>query len=60
MKDIGYGRDYQYAHDRDDALVGHHHLPDELRDQRYYRPSDRGAEAAVAERLERARKARKR
>jgi putative ATPase len=59
MKDLGYGRDYEYAHDREEAQVAHHHLPDELRSKRYYEPTERGAEADIGERLKRTRKARK-
>jgi putative ATPase len=52
MAKLGYGRDYQYAHDAPDALVSQEHLPDALRGRVYYRPTDRGAEKEVAERLE--------
>jgi len=53
MKDLGYGRDYKYAHDYDGHVVAQQHLPDALRDRRYYEPSDEGAERAIKERLER-------
>ena len=52
MKDLGYGRDYQYAHDRPDALVLQDHLPPELVGQRFYRPTTRGYEAIIGDRLE--------
>ncbi len=52
MAKLGYGRDYQYAHDAPDALVSQEHLPDALRGRVYYRPTDRGAEKEVAERLQ--------
>ncbi|MBI2301680.1 MAG: replication-associated recombination protein A [Armatimonadetes bacterium] len=51
MKDLGYGREYRYAHDEEGALVEQQHLPDRLEGQRYYEPSDRGAEARIAARL---------
>ena len=51
MKDLGYGRGYQYAHDAPDARVEQEHLPESLRDRRYYRPVDRGLEAELARRL---------
>jgi putative ATPase len=51
MKKLGYGRGYQYAHDAPDAEVDQAHLPDSLRGRRYYQPTDRGAERAMAERL---------
>jgi putative ATPase len=52
MKDLGYGQGYQYAHDAPDARVEQEHLPESLRDRRYYRPTDRGLEAELARRLE--------
>ena len=58
MKELGYGAGYEYAHDQPDSQVSHHHLPDALRDRRYYEPTDRGAEADIKNRLELARKAR--
>ena len=51
MAKLGYGRDYQYAHDAPEALVSQEHLPDALRGRVYYRPTDRGAEKELAERL---------
>lgn len=51
MKELGYGRDYQYAHDHDQALVEQNHLPPELRGRRYYQPSNRGHEALIKDRL---------
>jgi len=55
MKQIGYGRDYAYAHDYDDAIVTQHYLPDEIKDARYWRAVARGAEKELGERLERIR-----
>jgi putative ATPase len=54
MKELGYGRGYQYAHQQPDQLVQHAHLPDALAGRRYYHPTSNGAERAVVERLERA------
>jgi putative ATPase len=51
MSNLGYGRGYQYAHDAPDAQVSQEHLPDALRGRVYYRPTDRGAEKEIAERL---------
>jgi len=51
MANLGYGKDYQYAHDAPDALVSQEHLPDTLRGRVYYRPTERGAEKELAERL---------
>ncbi|MGH7372686.1 MAG: replication-associated recombination protein A [Candidatus Rokuibacteriota bacterium] len=53
MANLGYGRDYRYAHDAPDAQVSQEHLPDALRGRVYYRPTDRGAEKEIAERLAR-------
>ena len=52
MKDLGYGKGYQYAHDAPDARVEQEHLPEALRGRQYYRPTDRGLEADLARRLE--------
>jgi putative ATPase len=51
LKDLGYGRDYEYPHDAPDAVGTQTYLPDRLRGRRYYEPSDRGAEHAIGERL---------
>ncbi len=51
MKEIGYGRGYQYAHDAPDARVAQEHLPDSLRGRQYYRPTERGLEADISRRL---------
>jgi putative ATPase len=52
MRDLGYGAGYQYAHDAPGAIVDQIHLPESLRERRYYRPVDRGLEAELARRLE--------
>lgn len=51
MKDIGYGKDYAYDHERDDAFSGDNYWPEEMIRQEFYKPSPRGFEAKVAERL---------
>jgi putative ATPase len=51
MQDLGYGKGYEYAHDRPDGVVGHFHLPLALEGRRYYEPTTHGAEKAVSERL---------
>ncbi len=56
MKNLGYGRDYRYAHDEPDAFAaGERYLPDELPDRRYYRPAPRGLEMKIGEALARLR-----
>lgn len=51
MKELGYGRDYKYAHDYEGAVVFQEHLPEKLAGRRYYLPSNRGRERAIAQRL---------
>jgi len=51
MKNLGYGKGYQYAHDNAHALVDQHHLPDELGEMIFYQPTNRGYEALIRERL---------
>ena len=56
MKNLGYGRDYRYAHDEPDAFAaGERYLPDDMPDRRYYRPVPRGLEAKISEALARLR-----
>lgn len=52
MRDLGYGKDYQYAHLYPDAIVAQEHLPDKLKGQHFYFPSGRGFEKTIKERLE--------
>jgi putative ATPase len=54
---MGFGRGYRYAHDEVDAVVDQRHLPDSLEGHRYYMPTDHGAEAEIAARLQRLRAA---
>ncbi|HYA15704.1 MAG TPA: replication-associated recombination protein A [Syntrophales bacterium] len=51
MKDIGYGKGYQYAHDFEDAYVPQDYLPDELKGETFYIPTDRGYEKVIKERI---------
>ena len=53
MADLGYGRDYRYPHDEPDAMVTARNLPDAIEHEVFYQPSERGAEAEIARRLER-------
>jgi putative ATPase len=56
MKNLGYGRDYRYAHDEPDAFAaGERYLPESLPDRRYYRPAPRGLEIKIGEALARLR-----
>jgi putative ATPase len=60
MKGLGYGAGYRYAHDEEEGVSAMECLPDSLRGRRYYRPTERGSEKALAERLEAARLVRQR
>jgi putative ATPase len=60
MKDLGYGRGYEYAHDFEDQTAPMECLPDALAGRRFYEPKDAGAEAEIKARLTRMREARKR
>lgn len=53
MRDLGYGADYRYAHDYDEAVVEQQHLPDNLAGHQYYQPANRGYEREVSARLAR-------
>jgi putative ATPase len=52
MKETGYGRGYQYAHDSDDKLTDMTCLPDSLAGRTYYRPTDQGFEQRLRQRME--------
>ena len=52
MKQIGYGKDYAYDHDADEAFSGQDYWPEEMDRQTFYEPSERGFEARVKERLD--------
>lgn len=51
MKDVGYGKGYAYDHEREDAFSGDNYWPEEMNRQNFYKPSPRGFEAKIAERL---------
>jgi len=57
MKDLGYGKDYRYAHSYDQAYVQQEYLPEKLRGRRYYNPTERGFEKIIRSRLQQWRKA---
>ncbi len=52
MKNLGYGKGYQYAHDTQDKVADMQCLPDSLRDRVYYHPTNEGVEKRIRERLE--------
>jgi putative ATPase len=51
MKQIGYGKGYEYDHDADEGFSGADYWPEEMSAQQFYEPTSRGFEAKVAERL---------
>jgi putative ATPase len=53
MKDLGYGKGYRYAHDEEGAYAaGERYLPEGMAAVQWYRPTDRGLEAKIREKLE--------
>src|SRR6202142_3943852 len=52
MKNLGYGKGYQYAHDAEDKVADMQCLPDSLRNRTYYHPTNEGVEKRIRERLE--------
>jgi len=53
MKELGYNRGYQYAHNSPEAYIPQDYLPDQLRDALFYVPGTFGFEPTLAERMER-------
>ena len=52
MKDLGYGREYRYAHDEAGGYAaGESYFPEGMPEVSWYKPTDRGMEARIAERL---------
>ena len=52
MKDLGYGKDYRYAHDEDGAYAaGENYFPEGMPPVRWYEPTERGLEGRIAEKL---------
>jgi len=56
MKDLGYGKGYQYPHDYPNHFVEEEYLPENLKGRTYYHPSDQGFEREIKKRLENWRK----
>lgn len=53
MKDLNYGKGYQYAHDTAEKLTNMQCLPDSLKDREYYKPTTEGVEGRFKDRLDR-------
>jgi putative ATPase len=52
MKNLGYGKGYQYAHDLDDKVADMDCLPDSLKGRKYFHPQEIGQEAEIKRRLD--------
>jgi putative ATPase len=53
MKNLGYGKDYRYAHDEVDAFAaGESYFPEGMPDVEWYQPTERGLEQRIREKLE--------
>lgn len=51
MKDLGYGKGYEYDHDTEEGFSGQNYFPDEMQPQQFYTPTNRGVEDTIAQRL---------
>ena len=51
MKNLGYGKDYRYAHDTEEGIVAQNHLPAEIENNKFYFPTNRGYESVISDRL---------
>ncbi len=53
MKDLGYGKDYRYAHDEKDAFAaGENYFPEGMPEVGWYQPTERGLEGRIREKLQ--------
>jgi putative ATPase len=51
MKEVGYGKGYAYDHDAEEGFSGANYWPEEMEPLEFYKPTGRGFEAKVLERL---------
>lgn len=51
MKDIGYGKDYKYAHNFQGGFIDENYLPEEIKGTAYYQPSKNGSEAKLLDQM---------
>jgi putative ATPase len=51
MKDLGYGKGYDYDHEAEDAFSGQNYFPDGMPRAQFYRPVERGFEREITKRL---------
>jgi len=59
MKQVGYGKGYQYAHDLESKVADMECLPDNLRGREYYHPTQEGREKLLGQRIEEIRRLKK-
>jgi putative ATPase len=52
MGHLGYGKEYQYAHDAEEKVTDMTCLPESLLGRTYYKPTDQGFEARIRQRME--------
>jgi putative ATPase len=52
MKQVGYGKGYQYAHDLEEKVADMECMPDNLRGREYYHPTQEGREKLLGQRME--------
>ncbi len=52
MQELGYGKDYDYDHQAEDAFSGQNYFPDGMKREQYYQPVERGFEREIQKRLE--------
>lgn len=56
MQELGYGKEYRYAHDEPEAYAaGENYFPEGMTERQYYYPTNRGLEIQIAEKLQRLR-----
>jgi len=52
MKELGYGKEYRYAHDEPEAYAaGENYFPEDMGERQYYYPTPRGLEGKISDKL---------
>jgi putative ATPase len=52
MKNLGYGKGYEYDHEAEDSFSGQNYFPDAMERQRFYEPKETGFEREIAKRMD--------
>ena len=52
MRELGYGDGYKYDHNYDDGIAHQKYLPEQIATERFYKPTARGYEKIIAERMD--------